>query len=153
MSSRLRSSSAVPFDYKSQCFICGMMVSTSDHDKCYEVRTFTIQNRLLDIADERDDDWGKDVAERIRAVIDLPAAEARYHLSCNINFRTVRQIPSKYAAAPTKTSKGRPLKRKSIGGRPVDDQKRDGFYKVHHTYFFLRILCYKYCDLKYIEVQ
>ena len=37
--------------------------------------------------------WANDRFSRLSAVIDLPAAEAVYHQSCNANFRTGKQIP------------------------------------------------------------
>jgi hypothetical protein len=53
-------------------------------------------------------------------VFDLPAAKARYHQPCSINFRTGRDIPQKYSNK---------VKRGSTG-RPVDHMKLDAFNKA-----------------------
>ena len=50
-----------------------------------------------DIIEKRQDEWGKTVLERIYKVFDLPTANAIYHQMCNMNFRTSRNIPLKYA--------------------------------------------------------
>jgi len=53
-----------------------------------------------------------DVSGRIASIIDLPAADALYHQSCSVNFRTKRQIPKAFQSdvSPCKIQKspGRP---------------------------------------------
>lgn len=40
------------------------------------------------ICDERRDEWSAEVRGRIESVNDLHAADAVYHQSCSVNFRT-----------------------------------------------------------------
>jgi hypothetical protein len=56
-------------------------------------------------------------------IIDLPAADACYHQQCNVNFRTLKQIPNKYSSS---------TKRKSFG-RPVSEERSEAFVKVRKT--------------------
>ena len=56
---------------------------------------------------------------RIRAVNDLPAADALYHNQCSVNFRTTRGIPQAYRSS---TDAAIPLK-----GRPADARRAEAF--------------------------
>lgn len=49
---------------------------------------------------------------RLKSVHDLPAADALYHQSCSVNFRTGKQLPKTFQTenvTPNKKSYGRPL--------------------------------------------
>ncbi|KAH3854632.1 hypothetical protein DPMN_097177 [Dreissena polymorpha] len=63
---------------------------------------------------ERNYDCGDAVLVTLSAVIDLtalPAAEARYHQTCNVNCRTDRQIPKQFQSSnQTLHSPGSPKK-------------------------------------------
>lgn len=76
--------------FASQCLFCGQ---TAKKDKkrsieVYPVRTVDFQNNILMICDERRDEWSAEVRGRIESVNDLHAADAVYHQSCSVNFRT-----------------------------------------------------------------
>ena len=53
---------------------------------------------MLQLANERNDDWGRQVAARLNSVIDIVAAEGRYHQSCRTKFKLL----------PTDRKRGRP---------------------------------------------
>jgi len=89
---------------------------------------------MQEIAVCRDDEWGHTILERLNMVIDLPAADACYHQSCNVNFRTSKQIPNKYSTTP---------KRKSIG-RPVSEERNEAFVKVRKMIVKKSILVFFY---------
>ena len=105
-------------------------VSRLKVDIAHPVETLTLQYRLRLVANIRQDDWGNTVLPRIDSAIDLPAAEGRYHQSCSINFRTGRNIPTKFSDNP---------KRKSIG-RPIDDDRNEAFFKVSNSDIY-----FQYC--------
>lgn len=50
------------------------------------------QMRKVKTCKERNDDWSMTVLGRTENIIDLPAADAVYHLTCNVNFRTGTSI-------------------------------------------------------------
>ena len=50
----------------------------------------TFKDTLLDICDQRQDDWSKEVFLRLQAVMTtLPAYDGRYHLDCFYAFRRI----------------------------------------------------------------
>ena len=69
------------------------------------MRTSDCQNRLCDIAEKRQGEWGKTILERIHHVIDLPAADAFHHQMWNVNFRSSRSIPLQHATLSNPTQK------------------------------------------------
>lgn len=50
----------------------------------------------------------EDVKARLLHVRDLPAAEAVYHQTCSVNFRTKKQIPQVYALNQPPSKRGGP---------------------------------------------
>ena len=56
-------------------------------------------------------EWARDVRGRIEFVNDLHAADALYHQTCSVNFRTGKTVPLLFSPSSTKKA----LKR----GRPV----------------------------------
>ena len=105
------------FDIKSMCFLYGTVGSLElSKDACLPLRIFDCQYRLCDIAEKRQDKWGKTVLERICQVIDLLAADAFYHQMCNVNFKTSRNIPLKYPilSNPRRRNSERPVTAQSI---------------------------------------
>ena len=86
------------FNFKSVCFLCGTMGSLeSSKDACFRLRTSDCQYRLCDIAEKRENEWGKTILERIHQVTDLQAVDVFHHQMCNVNFRTTINIPLKHA--------------------------------------------------------
>ena len=100
-----------------------MACLTSKSDPAFQVRSLLFQSKMQEIAVQRKDEWGHTIHELLNMVIDLPAADACYHQSCNVNFRTSKQIPNKYSSSS---------KRKSVG-RPVNDERNEAFVKVRNT--------------------
>lgn len=67
--------------------------------KILQVETIDFQKNVLDQCDLKQDDEANNVAARIRSVLDLIAAECRYHRSCYKNF---------FHSNPTLGQRGRP---------------------------------------------
>ncbi|PFX20787.1 hypothetical protein AWC38_SpisGene14755 [Stylophora pistillata] len=57
-------------------------------------------------------------------VHDLPTADAIYHQTCNVNFRTNKQLPRVYEADELPVMKKRKI------GRPQNEEKNQAFVKV-----------------------
>lgn len=77
------------FNFKSQCIICGekVVVEVNKFRKrtSYEysvVETLEFIENIRTNAEKRNDNWGKEVLLRLSNVIDLVAAEGRYHRTC-----------------------------------------------------------------------
>jgi len=49
----------------------------------------TFKQQLENLCDERQDQWANEVTARLSGVIDLPAADAQYHVHCYNRFRVV----------------------------------------------------------------
>lgn len=72
-----------------------MKLSRGKHSiDAYPVRTFDFQDAIKQKCIDRNDEWSHDVMGRLALAIDLPAADAVYQQSCNVNFRTLRNIPN-----------------------------------------------------------
>ena len=87
-----------------------------DYDVVHRVETFDFQISIKTLCKTRNDEWANEILGRIEGVNDLPAAEARYHQSCNSNFRTFKNIPEKYRSTSEigKKGRGRPCNTTSI---------------------------------------
>ncbi|EDO33944.1 predicted protein [Nematostella vectensis] len=72
----------------------------------------------------KEDDWGKIVLGRIEFARDLHAVDAVYHNSCNVNFRTGKQIPKGH------DGEGEAKYQKRTLGRRTDTIKCAAFLKV-----------------------
>jgi len=93
----LRSKSS--FDFLTKCLFCCFDAKISNTKRglnVYPIRTIGFQESVLKVCQTRNDVWGNEVFGRLSCIIDLPAAEARYHQTCNVNFRTSRQVPKQY---------------------------------------------------------
>ena len=88
------------FNFLCDCIFCGENASIEFHEKqskkpvseretVHHVETLHIKDTILKYCEQRDDDWGKIVNARICNVVDLVAAEARYHSKCMKNFYTL----------------------------------------------------------------
>ena len=66
------------FSFKTDCFFCGTKVEF---------------DTILKICSERGDEWSDTIRARFLNIHDLPAAEAVYHQTCSVNFRTKRKLP------------------------------------------------------------
>ena len=104
-SPKTRKFSGNQFRYENNCVLCGSSVEIQnenkldgDYDVVHRVETFDFQVSIKTLCKTRNDEWANEVLGRVEGVNDLPAAEARYHRSCNSNFRTFKNIPEKYRA-------------------------------------------------------
>lgn len=86
--------SSIPgFSFKTDCFLCGSKITAecleaqkrkpiSRRNKVYPVRTLASRENILRVAENRGDEWGKSIVERINQVEDLHAADGQYHIKC-----------------------------------------------------------------------
>ena len=105
------------FNFKTHCFFCGEEASTRVEKKgaklrreIYEFRTTEIRDKVIVRAQKRNDQWGDVVLARAKSVIDLVAAEAKYH----------KQYYSIFSVNLSDKSRG----------RPQDNEKQNAFDKL-----------------------
>ena len=91
---RLFRSQVAQFDYANNCLFCGLICEPRDLKKtgrwdpvkqCQTVERPgipTFKDVILSKCDERKDEWAKVVQLRVNGVVDLPAADALYHVKC-----------------------------------------------------------------------
>ena len=122
----LRSSKTV-FSFRTHWLFCGNQANVRTNEKykregqdVFQVRTLLLQDSIKTAASNRDDKWAEDVLHRIQSVVDLPAADAIYHQSCSVCFRTGRGVPQLYSSS----------EKKKKTGRPEDIERKDAFFKV-----------------------
>ena len=93
VSKRLLKSQCSDFSFKRDCLLCVnvcKMKESKNRHRWVEVRqckTVTSgsaipQQQLESIYDEREDQWGNEVAARLSGVIELHSADAQYHVPC-----------------------------------------------------------------------
>uniref|UniRef100_UPI0035902C0E uncharacterized protein n=1 Tax=Myxine glutinosa TaxID=7769 RepID=UPI0035902C0E len=117
------------FSYSTDCLFCGTPAQFGKKRKkpsevsVFQVRTIEFKDTLLATCRARGDDWSETVKARILHVHDLHAADAVYHQTCSVNFRTYKQIPVAYQTN-TEDSKRRKA------GRPVVDERTAAFLEV-----------------------
>lgn len=127
----IRRSQDVPFDYGKSCLFCGQPDLFSGKKKEFElvkVRTKQFQESILNVCCERKDSWSDTVLAKIEFVQDLFAADAVYHQSCSINFRTNKGIPEQVRKRMLKDSE--PESSKRPRGRPEDTETSEAFNYV-----------------------
>ena len=88
------------------------------------------QEKILKACDGFKGEWGDTVKGSVIFAHDLPAADAVYHNSCNINFRTGKQVPRIFQKATEQGTKK--SKRTSVcaSGRPKNSLKAEAFAAV-----------------------
>ncbi|CAC5372532.1 unnamed protein product [Mytilus coruscus] len=102
----------VEFDFKKHCLFCGQLadavIGRKRKSDVYPVRTSEFQCKIEDICKQREDEWALEVRGRLEFVQDLHAADALYHQTCSVNFRTL-QTPLAFSppAKKAKTQAGR----------------------------------------------
>ena len=101
-------SSTISFEWRSNCFFCGLPVVLSPFDKGHvrEVLTMDIDVTINEKCAERgpEDPWAVEVKGRLALVSDLRAADAKYHVNCHTcfyNFRSKPTLESKRRGRPT----------------------------------------------------
>ena len=87
---KLRSSlESTSFQWKEDCFLCSEKID--DHNLKREgvssVMTLPIRDKLIKRANERSDEWGERVLQKVPSCYDLAAEEAVYHNACMNKFR------------------------------------------------------------------
>lgn len=123
----LRSENKECFDFKCKCILCGSDAKFTKGKRgpdVFPVRSLDFQKVILKHCDERQDAWSDDVRARLLSVIDLPAAEAVYHQTCSVNFRTKKNLP-RFTGHFSNTS----VKLKSPG-RPENTEQINAFSKL-----------------------
>ena len=110
------------FDFKSQCIFCEENVydevkkfRRQTTQKFSVVRTVEFIDNLRANANQRNDNWGKEVLLRVSSVIDLVASKGRYHRTCY-----------KYFLRPDCVKPGTATHQ----GRKVDKEKSAAFMKL-----------------------
>ncbi|VDI45292.1 Hypothetical predicted protein [Mytilus galloprovincialis] len=85
-------SSTPDFEFQKNCLFCGYFAKFSESKRgidVFPVRTTDFSNTLRNICKERNDEWSEIVLRRLNiAPSDLHAADAIYHQTCSVNFRT-----------------------------------------------------------------
>ena len=90
-------SSEEGFSFKTDCIFCGRLIKLGRKRKKQEVvqvKTIEFKDTIMATCRERADDWSDKVKARILHVHDLHAADAVYHQTCSVNFRTKNQMPT-----------------------------------------------------------
>lgn len=125
----LRSTTCVSFDYRNKCLFCSTDAKITNrkrgHD-VFQVRTLDFQKAIVKKCEERNDNWSMTVLGRIENIIDLPAADAVYHQTCNVNFRTGRSIPKPFQSDDVKKI----LLSVKSPGRPINDTHSSAFSEI-----------------------
>ena len=89
--------------------------------------TIETKDMVLKICSERNDEWSETVCTRLMNVHDLPAADAVYHQTCNVNFRTNRQLPQLLTFMRQMSCL---LQKERKVSRPQSEGKNQAFVKV-----------------------
>jgi hypothetical protein len=132
---------AGPYDDRTDCLLvfCGNKVvkrkTSADYDEYSRVKTFSFGEKILNQCMLRNDDWAFKVRGRVEYFsADLHAAEWVYHHSCDVNFRTLRDIPMRFRIGPESN------KKKRVSWPTNNDQKQAfqrvcAFYDYHLRFF------------------
>ncbi|XP_021363437.1 uncharacterized protein LOC110456800 [Mizuhopecten yessoensis] len=85
------------FDLREHCLFCGKPAKVNERKRGHDVfpvRTTEFKNNLEAKCMTRNDEWAEEVLGRLQiAPADLHAADAVYHQSCSVNFRTGKMMP------------------------------------------------------------
>ena len=122
----LNRSSEEGFSFKTDCIFCGRpikLVRKKKKQEVLQVKTIEFKDTIMVTCRERADDWSYTVKVRILHVQDLHAADAVYHQTCSVNFRTKKQMPTAQLANIEDA------KRSKIG-RPKSDERTVAFMDV-----------------------
>ncbi|XP_076040412.1 glutamate--cysteine ligase isoform X1 [Oratosquilla oratoria] len=90
-------SQELQFDFLHDCLFCGKDASSDflkkeskkylgDRESVHCIEMLHVKDTILKAGEMRKDEWGKEVCTRICNVVDLVAAEARYHSACMKKF-------------------------------------------------------------------
>ncbi|CAC5362575.1 unnamed protein product [Mytilus coruscus] len=102
------------FSFADHCLFCGLeakILGKKKGQSIFPVRTEDFQTTVDTICNERGDEWATQVKGRLECARDFHAADAIYHQSCSVNFRTNKHVPQAFSP-PAKRRKlcnrGRP---------------------------------------------
>ena len=86
-----------------------------------QVKTTEFRDKIVEICRHRgsDDKWGQEVHCRIQYNQDLFAKDVVYHIKCNVNFSTFKQIPRFFQTAEVRSA-----------GKPIDEERHQAFLRV-----------------------
>ena len=114
-----------PFNFKTNCLFCGQFAEVGTTIKTgtvVAVRTLKFKETLLECCNLRNDDWANAVRARLLNAHDMHAADAVYHQTCSVNFRTNRNIPQSFKVDESQST----VKRKKCG-RPENEAQMQAF--------------------------
>jgi hypothetical protein len=105
------------FDWKGQCFLCSKPAHFNKRqpkrNDTFEVRTLTLQESIITIANSCADSWATEVKGRLATCSDLVAVEAVYHRSCYCKFHKISSEIGHHGV-----------------GRPVNENKKAAFDRM-----------------------
>ena len=116
------------FSFNSSCFFCSQLAMMRSKRKDFDiisVKSIELKDTHLTMCQERNDAWATSVQARIVSAHDLHAADAVYHKICGVNFRTMRQIPTRYKNEKMCTKKQKL-------GHPQRKERSEAFLDVVH---------------------
>ena len=83
-------SDKIDFDWKKCCFLCSLVVDMQHkkrkNKRIRKVHCLGMKDTFIAQANERNDDWRREVFTRLQDCYDLVAAEAIYHVACSNKF-------------------------------------------------------------------
>ena len=129
----LRSQATSGFNYQTHCILCeSIVVDYNDKrldDVYYRAASINCQISFEKCCDQRDDDWGKKVKNRILHISnsDFRAMDVYYHKQCSTNFRIGKSIPQKFISSNVSELR-------SVG-RPKDNEKLKAFQLVMDNFY------------------
>ncbi|CAB4003701.1 Hypothetical predicted protein, partial [Paramuricea clavata] len=118
-----------PYDSSTDCLYCGNKIVKFEfgvkNDDYGCVKTDCFADTILSICKTRADEWAFTIQGRVQYYGgDLHAADCLYHRSCDINFRTLRDIPKQHRVGPSENKRSRKL------GRPSDTDQEEAFFRM-----------------------
>ena len=107
---------------------CGNKVETSkvsfDYDNYSCVRTFTFVDQIFTRCKTTNDSWSSSVQESIKYFgRDLHATDCMYHHSCDVIFRTRRDVPMQHNTEPSAS-------KRTKFGRPKNVYRQEAFIRL-----------------------
>ncbi|KAE9537480.1 hypothetical protein AGLY_006503, partial [Aphis glycines] len=67
-------------------------LSKERRDSIIQVSTLYFKTSIMDIANKRNDEWGKEVLKRLNSVMCLVSEESKYHKSCERKFCSTNPV-------------------------------------------------------------
>lgn len=105
-----RRSTEAPFNFKTHCFMCGLVITDEfmeqqekNKTNCnivYRVRVLKMKETIIKRAEERDDEYGKAIIRRLLPVTDLVASDCQYHSLCMRKLYNRPKIQGKRKSGP-----------------------------------------------------